>query len=291
MRRAQQSSSGCDCVSRRRAAARRQVTRGIDRRQRGGQPHFLHLRIEIHVDRPLRRSDRVPVRPQQRFARGARRGGLVIPFHVGPDQRTLIARRMDPVDPGPALGRIDGTGRAEDHDRHPVAPGVEDRHRRVHQADIGMHRHRQRLAGDLRVTLGDCHRVFFVQAEQHLRRAIAQIVDQAVMQSAEARAGIERDVRDAGRAQGFGDNIAAELRRGCQIAVGEFALHRFYRGGIWISVSNCSLVSAAAVYLSATASGTIVSRPTMRSGSRAAFGKNPSRVRLATASGMPTKSA
>ena len=63
------------------------------------------------------------------------------------------------------------------------------------------------------------------------------------------------------------------------------------RGGIWISSASCSFVSGAAVNLSATASGTIVSRPTILSGSTAALGKKSSRVRLAIAGVMPTNSA
>lgn len=65
----------------------------------------------------------------------------------------------------------------------------------------------------------------------------------------------------------------------------------YRRGGIWINSASCSLVSGVAVNLSATASCTIWSSPTILSGSTADLGKKPSRVCLAVATEMPTKSA
>ena len=49
-----------------------------------------------------------------------------------------------------------------------------------------------------------------VQAEQQLRPFVAEIVDQAVVQSAVARAGIDGDIGDVERAQRIGDDVAAE---------------------------------------------------------------------------------
>ncbi len=120
---------------------------------------------------------------------------------------------MDPIDPGTALGGVHGAGGAKNQDRHAVAPGVEDRHGRMKQPDIGVHRRRHRLAGDLGVAMGDRNRGFLVQAEQHLRPRIADVVDEAVMQAAIARARIERDIGDVEVAQRLGDDVAAEARR------------------------------------------------------------------------------
>ncbi len=50
------------------------------------------------------------------------------------------------------------------------------------------------LAGDLGVAMRDSPRGFLVQAQQHLRPLIAEIVDQTVVQAAIARTGIERDI-------------------------------------------------------------------------------------------------
>ena len=109
----------------------------------------------------------------------------------------------------------------------------------------------------------------------------------------------ERHVGDGGERavrgdEALGDSLDVEEARG-----GRRALHRSraarsgggYLNGTWISSASWSFVSCDAVNLSVTASGTIMSRPTILSGSTAALGKNSSRVRFAIASGMPTKSA
>ena len=127
--------------------------------------------------------------------------------------RALIGGGVDPVDPRPALHGVDRAGGAENQDRHAVAPGVEDRHRGVQQADVGMHRSGHRLAGDLGVAMRDRDRGLFVQAEQHLRLLVAEEVDDEVVQAPVARAGIERDIRNIERAQRLGDDVAAEGRR------------------------------------------------------------------------------
>ena len=60
-----------------------------------------------------------------------------------------------------------------------------------------------------RVAVRDGHRGFLVQAEEHLRPVVAEIVDDAVVQPAVARAGIEREVRDVERAQHGCDRVAS----------------------------------------------------------------------------------
>ena len=67
------------------------------------------------------------------------------------------------------------------------------------------------LAGHLGIAVRDGDRVLLVQAEQHLRLLVAEIVDQAVVQAAIAGARIERDIFDAGCAQRVGRDVAAEL--------------------------------------------------------------------------------
>jgi hypothetical protein len=117
---------------------------------------------------------------------------------------------MNPVDPWSPLDCVDWTGRAEDHHRHAIAPGVKDRHGRMHQPHIRMHGSRHGLTGDLGIAVGDRHRAFLMQAKQHLRAFIAEIVDEAVVQAAIARARIEGDVGDICCAQCVGDHVAAE---------------------------------------------------------------------------------
>ncbi len=119
---------------------------------------------------------------------------------------------MNPVDPGPTLHRIDRAGRADYEHGHAVAPGVEDRHRGVKQADIGMHRGPHRAARDLGVAVRDRDGGFLVQAQQHLRPLVAEVIDQRIVQAAVARARIERDIVDVECAQGFGDRVASKAR-------------------------------------------------------------------------------
>ena len=69
------------------------------------------------------------------------------------------------------------------------------------------------LAGHLGIAVGDGDRGFLVQAEQHLRLRIAEIIDDAVVQAAIARARRERDIGNVERAQRVGDDVTAETRR------------------------------------------------------------------------------
>jgi hypothetical protein len=85
-----------------------------------------------------------------------------------------------------------------------------------------------------------------VQAKQHLRRFIAEIIDKTVVQPAIARAGIERDVGNFQRPQRVGDDIAAELRgvdaglngtfdargTGCSFACGRQGILPCFRRGL-----------------------------------------------------------
>ncbi len=210
---AQQRGGLRDGVGRRRAGNRRHEALRIDRRHGLGELFLLHAGVEIDVNRPARRGIGDPGGAQNRFARGGGRGGLVVPFGVAAHQRALVARGVDPVDPRPALDAIDGPGGAEQQHRHAVAPGIEDRHGAVHQADIGMHRGSHRLAGDLGIAVRDGDGALLVQAEQHLRPLVAEVIDDAVVEAAIAGARIERDVGHAGGAQRVGRDIAAESGR------------------------------------------------------------------------------
>ena len=98
---------------------------------------------------------------------------------------------VNPVNPGAAFGGINwACGTQHDH-RHPVNPGVEDRHRAVHKPHITMQYGRQRLARHLGIAVGDGNRVLFMQHHDHLRVLIAQVVYDAVMQAAKARARVK----------------------------------------------------------------------------------------------------
>ena len=187
-------------LGRRRGRDLRHVAGDVDRRQRLVDLGLLHLGIEIDIDRTLRSRVGDPGATEDGFARRAGRGRLIVPLGIFTDQRALVARGVNPVDPGPAFDGIDRTGGAEHHHRHAIAPGVEHRHGGVHQPDVGMYRAHHRLAGHLGIAMGDGDGCFLVQTEQHLRLRIAEIIDDAVVQAAIARAGRQRDIGDVERA-------------------------------------------------------------------------------------------
>ena len=102
-------------------------------------------------------------------------------------------------------------GRAEDDHRGAVAPRVEDRHTRMHQADIGVQRHGHRLFRYFTVAVGDRDRVLFVQADHHLRIVVAEIIDDAVVKSAIAGTGHQGDIFEVEPSGHFGNDVAAPL--------------------------------------------------------------------------------
>ena len=154
---------------------------------------FLQRRVVAHVDRALRlgHHDRVGAREALRHA--VDRGRLVVPLGVVADRVALHQRGVGPVDVRAAARLVHRAGGAHDEDRHPVEERVVDRHAGVQQADEVVQDHDHRLAGRLGVAVRDLHRDFLVVAEHH-RRFVVAVVDQRVVQAAEARAGIERDV-------------------------------------------------------------------------------------------------
>ena len=106
---------------------------------------------------------------------------------------------------------------------------------RVHQPDIGVHGGDHRLAGDFGIAVGDGDGGFLVQAEQHLRLGIAEIIDDRVMQPAIARARGERDIGNIERAQRLGDDVRAEARR-----IGAGRRRTFDRGNGGIGIGGAS---------------------------------------------------
>ena len=107
--------------------------------------------------------------------------------------------------------RIHGAGRAEDHHRCSITPRVEDRHARMHEPDVGVQRHGHRLFRHLAVAVGDRNRMLFMQADDHLRIFVAQIIDDAVVKAAIARARDEGDIFEVEPAGHFGNHVAAPL--------------------------------------------------------------------------------
>ncbi len=188
----------------------RHEARGVDGRQGVRQRRLLHRGIEVDVDRGARGRPSQPGGAEQRLPRCGRGGGLRVPLHIGPHDGALVLRGMDPVDPGPALGGIHRAGGTQHDHRHAITPGVKDRHGGVEQPDIGVHRRQHGRARHLGPPVREGDRMLLVQAKQHLRRLVAQMVHQAVVQAAIGRTGVQGDERDAQGLQCLGDGVAAE---------------------------------------------------------------------------------
>ena len=200
---------GFDKMRRRQHGVGRPKPLHLGKRRQGADLRLLQRCVEVDVSRAARRGIGDLRRTKESLVRGRHRRGLVVPFSVVADERALVRRRVDPVDPGTPLGGVPRPGRTQDQHRHAVAPGVENRHARVHEADVRMHHRPHHPAGRLGVALRDRHGGFLVQAQQHLRARIAEVVDDAVVQAAVARAGVEREVGDIEGAQHRGDRVAA----------------------------------------------------------------------------------
>ena len=114
---------------------------------------------------------------------------------------------MDPFDARVPFHGVERVAE-DDVDRNAIAPRVVDRHRRVLQSDGPMREHDERLAFDLRVAVRHRHGGFFVEARQELRLRVAAVIDDRLLQTAEARARVAADVRDAERL----DDVDHEVR-------------------------------------------------------------------------------
>src|SRR5271167_1644697 len=64
-------------------------------------------------------------------------------------------------------------------------------------------------ARDLGPAVGQGYRTLLVQAQQHARTPVAEIIDEAVMQAAIARSRVERDIGYVEFADRRGDRVAA----------------------------------------------------------------------------------
>ena len=83
------------------------------------------------------------------------------------------------------------------NDRHAIGPGLEERHRRVEQADGAVNDDQHRLAGGLGVAVRHGDGRFLVQAGEQLGRGVLAVVDERFVQALERRAGIDGGVLEA----------------------------------------------------------------------------------------------
>ena len=125
---------------------------------------FLDRRVEVDEHGTTRRRGRDAIGAHHRFERGRDRRRLIVPLRVAADQCTEIARGVDPVDPRTALHRIHRTDTAQYENGNAIAPCVEDRHGRVHQADVGVQRNRHRPSRHPGIAVREGDGVLFMHA-------------------------------------------------------------------------------------------------------------------------------
>ena len=191
----------------------RRLREGVEVRhlERLGELLLLGRDVEVDVDRALRLAGGDVVGADERLDRRADAGRLVVPLHVVADGVALHVGGVYPLDPRSALVGGHGAGAAEHEDGGAVRRGVEDGHRCVEQADDVVHVGRHRLARGLAVTVRDGDRDLLVRAEDELRALVAEVVDERVVDAAEAGAGVHGDVLDAEAAQRLDDDVGAPL--------------------------------------------------------------------------------
>ena len=115
------------------------------------------------------------------------RDGLVIPLRVIAHHRSRVQHTVRPFAINGGAHR--GVQVVADHhvNRHAVAIGVVNRHRRMLEPHGAMRKHAQRLALNLRVAVGHRHRLLFMKTSDELRILVASVVDDRFMQRPETR--------------------------------------------------------------------------------------------------------
>ena len=152
-----------------------------------GQGHGLvHLGLlnvmrKVDVHRRARRGHGDQTGTVKGLRRGGNRCGLGVPLGVVAHQSALVLRGVNPLNPRAAGGGVHGAGGTKDHERHTVAPSIEDGSGGVHQAHIAVHKSAHGATGDFGIAMGNGHRMFLMQTQQHLRIAVAQKVHQTVV--------------------------------------------------------------------------------------------------------------
>ena len=125
---------------------------------------------------------------------------------------------------GRRLGSAKGPVAPMMKDRRAIEIGVVDAHRRVEQSDHVMDDGDHRLAARPRIAVRDLHGNFFVIAEQH-RRIVFAVIDQRIVQAAETRSRIERDVGKAVTFDQIDDDVGLPAAIGFADSIRAFCHH------------------------------------------------------------------
>ncbi len=172
---------------------------------------FLQLGVERDEHRPHRRRRCDLVGAHHRLGEMLQRGRLIVPLDEVAHDRAGIDRGVHPFGAGRALIGLHDIAAEHDH-RHAVAPGVVHRHGGVLQADHAMADHGERLALNLGVALPHMHRDLLVRTGEDLGLRVLGVVDDRLMQAAEARGAVHRQIVDVERLEDVDHEVAAARR-------------------------------------------------------------------------------
>ena len=156
---------------------------------------LLQAGIERDGDRSIGRRHRDLVRTHEGLREMLQRDWRVVPLGEISHQRVDVLRGVDGRHPRRPMRGIEIV--AADHDQgYAIAPGVVDGHRCMLQADRAVTERHQRLAGDLEVAVRHGDRGFLVRAGEKFRHLVAAVVDQRLVDGAEARSRVRRQIFD-----------------------------------------------------------------------------------------------
>ena len=128
---------------------------------------FLQFRGDGQHHRSHRRRHRDAIRAHRRLREPLQRRRLIVVLDEAAHEQPHVLRAVRTID---HAGRVAVVSDDQD-DRHAIGPGLEERHRRVEQADRAVHDDEHRLAGGLGVAVRHGDGGFLVQAGEQLGRA------------------------------------------------------------------------------------------------------------------------
>ena len=170
---------------------------------------FLQCSIQIDINRSFGRGLCDLLTSEDGLNGRWYRAGLVVPFGVVPHQSALVSAGVYPVNPGSAFGRIPGACGTQNQHGRAVTPCIENGHGGMHQANVGVHHRAHHGAADFGIALCQRDGHLLVQAQQHLRMFVAQVIDQAVVQAAVTRPRIQGQIGQSQTSQALGNRVTS----------------------------------------------------------------------------------
>ena len=174
----------------------------------GGDGIFLQLAVGNQNHGHHRRRHRDFVGTDGRLRKLRQRNRKIVPLGVVAEHSRGVLDAVGPFDGRHPLGGVNNISADHDHG-NVVAVRVINRHRSMLQTDDVMHDRRHDLARRLGIAVRDGDGNLFVAAENHLRIGFpsALIIDQRIVNAAEARPWIQRDILNAEYFEQIDDQI------------------------------------------------------------------------------------